>query len=50
MGTISIFPYPLTVAVYKSHREKEVNTVICFQRDVLGVHLPAVTLNSVMHV
>lgn len=36
MGTINIFPCPLAVAVYKSQREKEVNTVMCFQRGVLG--------------
>lgn len=34
MGTINIFPYLLAVAVYKSHREKEVNTMIRFQRGV----------------
>lgn len=50
MGTINIFPYPLAVAVYKFQREKEVNTVMCFQRSVLGVHLPAETLNSLVHV
>lgn len=50
MGTINIFPYPLAVAVYESQREKEVNTVMCFQRGVLGVHLPAETFNSPMHV
>lgn len=50
MGKISIFLYPLTLAVYRFHMEKEVKSKLCFQRGVLGVYLLAVTLNSVLHV
>lgn len=43
---INTFPYPMTLAVYKSGTGREVNIKLCFQGGVFGIYLLAVTLNS----